>query len=591
LADDQKDLLGIIGQDLFRQSGWRDGEQPGSYMLDLCGLALPEDIVYFKNKLEEPRGDGKVPAASVRVEKDRIHVQVHDTELLREAQGDIQERTLTYHPADVILSRRVKPPGRCDGFWERAIYTDEEGNQRGSINMNAHILFPPSDGHLRVIVFPGMHVHPMNIEGINLSMELPEQLLGGPQIQNRLVRPSTEADRKADADMEVGEYLIYSDPNIMGGKGVRFFLGCYPDIHEDPKSFEDYLRPSVGPAGAEYSLYAKHIADSVFRPMVESLKGIKDPSVRKEKVDATIEQFSNVKLFSYSVGCAHIDGLEKALAHMLESSSYGGMGWTREEVDRLFSHQKFLAVADFDLAAWRGEEERPRFSGVRVSYRDDMFVDAMASGGIKTSPSEDIKHKEVLDRVVRPSTVAKKDFPERPNAVIPVAGGRQVLYLASIPNEQLKITPIVDEEQKTGSGTFHAVERKNDFSHGVAEYFGGLITQSEGSVMVPMAQAAVLTNFMRSAAAKRNISAAEALLTTSEPLLPPHPSEDTHYMMARMAHMKGLGYGELINDAVSNWQGKPAIAARRMLDERESESFMARLKDGNLPTGWRPDRM
>jgi hypothetical protein len=556
-------------------------------MIELHGLADEWAIEYFTDKMQETRGATGLSAATVHHEGDRITVSNINPEALQDAAEDINQRTLDYNPVDVILSKHIKPIPSCSGFWERQVFTDENGERRGSINMNAHIAFPPlpksGDKTIAVVVLPGMYVGGDAIEGVNLSMEIPEQLLGGAMVQNNIVRMAEK--EMPERDLEAGEYYSDRSSDIMGGARVRFFLSGYPDIKTNEKEFVNYLKPSLGPAEKPYSMYAKYVADEVFRPQLPDLSEVKDPVERAKLVAGAAEQMQSLVLFSYSVGCVQQCYLGRAVEHMLSSRATGGLGWNHKEIDTLFDNIRFNAAADFSVNAWQRTDDGPHFNGLRVAYRDDAFVKAMAGEGLAAS-TDDITYKNVLAQVIEPGAVKSDDFPEKTNALIPLAGGRQMLYLATIPQENFRLM-VHREEVPDGTVPMEQVvsERESKLSHGPAEYFGALISGSEGSLMVPMVQANYMGNIIKAKLEGRTVSTAEAVLNPSGPLVPTSPDGNIRYMMLPMTALSGIGYEEQVKTSLSGWKGEPAPTVADTLKNSDKSTWLQFVSKGTGHTG------
>ncbi len=581
--------LEAIAVDLFHQSGWApvppDAESPTAFTIELRGLADEWAIEYFTDKMQETRGATGLSAATVHHEGDRITVSNINQDALQDAAEDISQRTIDYNPADATLNRRIKPIPSCSGFWERQVFTDENGERKGSINMNAHISFPPksSEKTIRMVVLPGMYVGGDAIEGINLSMEIPEQLLGGAMVQNNIVRKAEK--EMPERDLEAGEYYSERSADIMGGARVRLFLSGYPDIKTNEKKFVEYLKPSIGPADKPYSMYAKYVADEVFRPVLPDLNGMNDPIERGKKVAAAAQEMQSTFLFAYSIGCVQLEYLERAVGHMLSSRATGGLGWNPKEIDMLFDNVRFNAAADFSVNAWQRADDGPHFSGLRVAYRDDEFVKAVAGEGLAASAA-DITYKDALAQVMEPASVKNEEFPEKSNALIPLAGGRQMLYLATIPQENFRLM-VHTEEVPDGTVPMEKVvsERESKLSHGPAEYFGALISGSEGSMMVPMVQANYMGNIIKAQLEGRTVSTAEAVINPSGSLVPPSPDGNIRYMMLPMTAMPGFGYEEQVKASLSGWRGEPAPTVADTLKVPDKSTWLQFVSKGVGHTG------
>lgn len=581
--------LEAIAVDLFYQSGWSpvppDAESPHAFTIELRGLADEWAIEYFTDKMQEARGATGQPAATVQQEGNRITVTDVNVEALRDAAEDISQRTIDYNPADAILSKRVRPIPSCSGFWERQVFTDENGERRGSINMNAHITFPPKSPEktVRIVVLPGMYVGGDAIEGVNLSMEIPEQLLGGAMVQNNIVHKAEK--EMPERDLEAGEYYSAASPDVLGGSRVRFFLSGYPDVKTNEKEFVNYLKPSIGPAEKPYSMYAKYVADEVFRPQLPDLSEEKDPVKRGKLVAGAAEQMQSIFLFSYSIGCVQQDYLERAVDHMLSSRAEGGLGWNPKEIDMLFDNIRFNAAADFSVNAWQRTDDGPHFNGLRVAFRDDAFVKAAAGEGLAASTA-DITYKDIIAQVMEAGTIKSDDFPEKANALIPLAGGRQMVYLATILQENFRLM-VHTEEVPDGTVPIEKVvsERESKLSHGPAEYFGALISGSEGSMMVPMVQANYMGNIIKGQLAGRAVSTAEAVLKPCGALVPNNPEGNIRYMMLPMTAMPGIGYEEQLEANLSGWKGEPAPTVAETLKGSDKSTWLQFVSKGTGHAG------
>lgn len=270
---------------------------------------------------------------------------------------------------------------------------------------------------------------------------------------------------------------------------------------------------------------------------------------------------------------------------MLSSRATGGLGWNPKEIDTLFDNIRFNAAADFSVNAWQRTDDGPHFNGLRVAYRDDAFVKAMAGEGL-AAYTDDITYKNVLAQVIEPGAVKSDDFPEKTNALIPLAGGRQMLYLATIPQENFRLM-VHREEVPDGTVPMEQVvsERESKLSHGPAEYFGALISGSEGSLMVPMVQANYMGNIIKAKLEGRTVSTAEAVLNPSGPLVPTSQDGNIRYMMLPMTALSGIGYEEQVKTSLSGWKGEPAPTVADTLKNSDKSTWLQFVSKGTGHTG------